>query len=238
MRPVHVHVRAVGVVAVGVAVVLSLGGGRAVAQVAPWDLLAPRPTSGDSPRACAALAAAERARMARTPLTEVDVYRSMGDAFGTMAALRWSAVLPTVGVHLQRDSRTPGLALSWSYSLPFGPVTACRSGAPGDVQEFRSLRLVLEPGLVVRRPVSAFLRPGVRGLWHPSGARIGVGVGIGSTLAWIDAARVAASISPELVLHLGRCCRPGYLLFTVRADRYLPRREPDTLIANVSLAFW
>lgn len=196
------------------------------------------PRYGDTPGACAELAAAERARMAHRPITEMDVYRGMGDAFGTMILLRWASVLPSLGVQAQRDARVPGLSVSWPFSLPFGPVTACNSARGGGVDEFRPLRLALEPGLVVRSTPVLFLRPGVRAIWHHSQSRVGVGAGLGSTLAWSDGAGVAASISPELLVHLGRCCRPGYLLVTVRADRYFPRRQADTLTATVGLAFW
>jgi hypothetical protein len=229
-----------------VACILALAGGVASAQPgAAWPPHWPRvdtfttPGNGDSPRRCATLAGEARRRLEERPLTEADVYRGMGDAFGAMAAIRLAAFVPTAGLHLQRGSRVPGLAISWPASIPLGPVTACRvSPGSGDLHEFRALRLVLEPALVVRRPLSVFLRPGLRALWHRSTWRVGFGAGVGSTLAWIDGDRVAASISPELSVHVGRCCAPGYLLINFRADRYYPRREPDTALANIGFAFW
>jgi hypothetical protein len=196
-------------------------------------------TEGDSPRACAEVAEATRRRFERGPITEVDVYRGMGDAFGALAAMQLAAFVPTLGLHLQRGSRAPGFAISWPASIPLGPVTACRiSPSSGELQEFRALRLVIEPALVVRRPWSIFLRPGIRAIWHRSAWRVGFGGGLGSTLAWIDGDRVAASVSPELSVHVGRCCGPGYLLINVRVDRYYPRREPDSALVNLGFAFW
>ena len=227
-----------------VAWVVAFTGGTSHAQMT-WPLGAPetgtllRRTEGNSPRECAAMAEDERRRAQHRPITEVDVYRGMGDAFGALMAFRWAAFTPTLGMQLERDSRSPGLVVSWPASIPLGPVTACRiSSGSGSLHEFRALRLVLEPGLIVRQPLSIFLRPGLRAIWHHSAGRVGVGGGLGSTLTWIDGDGVAASISPELSLHIGRCCQPGYLLVNFRADRYYPRRAPDTALVNIGFVFW
>lgn len=227
-----------------VAGVLSFAGATSHAQLA-WPLRSPETdvfpgrTEGNSPRDCAALAEDQRRRARSRPITEIDVYRGMGDAFGALIAFRWAAFTPTLGMQLERDSRSAGFVISWPASIPVGPVTACRIARfSGDVHEFQSLRLVLEPALVVRRPVSLFLRPGLRAIWHRSNWRVGFGGGFGSTLVWIDGDRFAASLSPELTLHVGRCCQPGYLLINIRADRYYPRREPDTALVNVGFGFW
>jgi hypothetical protein len=227
-----------------VACVLAFTGEVSHAQVT-WPVRSPemdvflRQTEGNSPRDCAAMADDQRRRTERRPITEVDVYRGMGDAFGAMVAMRWAAFVPTLGMHLERGSHSPGLVISWPASIPIGPVTACRiAPISGGLHEFHALRLVIEPALVVRRPLSVFLRPGLRAIWHRSSWRVGFGGGIGSTLAWIDGERVAASISPELSLHLGRCCHPGYILINARVDRYYPRREPDTALVNIGFVFW
>jgi hypothetical protein len=84
----------------------------------------------------------------------------------------------------------------------------------------------------------AYLRPGLRYVWHRSAWPFGIGAGIGSTLAWTESQQGAASISPELLVHLGHCCEPGYIIVAVRADTFFPRRAPAALIANVGIAFW
>jgi hypothetical protein len=204
----------------------------------PWSLLLrPIPTSGDSPRVCAEIAAAERERRAHQPITEMDVYRGMGDALPATLVMTWAAFVPTLGLQLRRGSRAPSATLSWPGSIPVGPTTACRFSSSGNLQELRSLRVVLEPGVVVRSPVSLFLRPGLRAIWHRSAWRIGVGAGLGATLLWADRSRFAPSISPELLLHVGRCCGPGYLLVSLRADHYAGR-EPDSAAASLSFTFW
>jgi len=220
-----------------VACILAPAGGVASAQPGaawppPWPWVDTAPSNGDSPRLCATLAGAARRRLEERPLTEVDVYRGMGDAFGAMAAMQVATFVPTLGLHLERGSRAPGLVISWPASIPLGPVTACRlSPTGGDLHEFQALRLVVEPGVVVRRPVTLFLRPGLRAIWHRSTWRVGFGGGVGSTLAWIDGDRIAASVSPELTLHIGRCCRPGYVILNVRVDRYRFIRFPGIVKA-------
>ena len=59
-----------------------------------------------------------------------------------------------------------------------------------------------------------------------------------ATLAAMPSQHGAASISPEVLVHYGRCCAPGYWLLTLRAYVFYPRRYPTTASANVSLAFW
>ena len=66
----------------------------------------------------------------------------------------------------------------------------------------------------VGRGGSDSIRGGYRYIWHRAGARVGFGAGIGSTgeLRGPDTPR--ASLSPELLVHYGRCCLSGYLLLS------------------------
>jgi hypothetical protein len=59
-------------------------------------------------------------------ITEADVYASMGDGYYAAAVSVVAAIVPNVGGQLERGAGAPALILSWSVSLPFGPVTACR----------------------------------------------------------------------------------------------------------------
>jgi hypothetical protein len=194
------------------------------------------PASADSPGACAALADEQRRWQQHQPITELDVYRSMGDMYGALAYMQLAIWAPTVGLQVARGGERPGLTISWPGSIPLGPTTACRRSSGGDLDQLRTLRVVVEPGIVVDSAVSVFLRPGLRALWHRTTWRIGVGAGLGSTLSWGGGGR-AASISPELILHVGRCCGPGYVLFSLRADRYTGH-APDTAVASLSLTYW
>jgi hypothetical protein len=172
-------------------------------------------------------------------ITEVDVYRSMGEGFYDMGMYALAGIVPNVGVEMERGADLPAVALSWSGSLPFGPVTACRTPRYSHtLYIFRPLRAVIEGGIVIRSPVWEYLRPGLRAIWHRSSWPIGVGAGVGSTLAALPGMHSAASVSPEILVHYGACCAPGYWLLTLRADVFFPRRFPATASANLGLAFW
>jgi hypothetical protein len=173
------------------------------------------------------------------PITEVDVYSSMGDGYYAAAVTILTAIVPNVGGQLERGSGAAAFVLSWSVSLPFGPVTACRVARYSHtLDELRPFRVVLEPGIVIGNRLNVFGRPGLRAIWHRASWPVGIGAGLGSTLVWFDDQHGAASISPELLVHFGHCCHPGYFTLSVRADRYFPRREPDTLAATIGLTFW
>ncbi len=193
--------------------------------------------AGDSPAECAAAQAAwrEESRSAAEP----EVYASMGDGIAKAALFGVAAVVPSVGIELDRAHDGPALALAWSASVPFGPVTACRSGRHSrDLYRLRALRAVLEGGVVLRSSAWPYLRPGLRGIWHRSAWPLGIGAGLGTTLALMPDAHGAASVSPELLLHYGRCCDPGYLLLALRADMFFPRRYPTSALASLTFAFW
>lgn len=194
------------------------------------------PASGDSPRACAALADEKRNWRQHQPITEVDVLLGLGDAYESVGYMLRAIWVPTLGFLVARGDQGPGLTLSWPGSIPLGPTTACRLSSGGRLDELRTVRLIIEPGVVVGSPVSVFLRPGLRAIWHRTTWPIGVGAGLGSTLSWGGGGR-AASISPELILHVGHCCGPGYVLFSLRADRYTGH-APDTAVASLSLTYW
>jgi len=199
---------------------------------------AAEPAGADSPGACAGLDEAARWRFNHQPTTEADVYRSMGEGIGDEIIGRFIAFVPSLGLELERSSPSPGLAIFWTATLPFGPVTACRFSRGGNLYVLRPLRLVIEPGILVRKPFCAFLRPGLRAIWHRSAWPLGLGAGIGSTLFVSDADRGSASISPELLVHYGRCCAPLYFLLSIRADRFFPRRQPDAVTASLGFAYF
>jgi hypothetical protein len=202
-------------------------------------LLGPPSGGSDSPAGCRAMGEALSDYASARPITEMDVYAGMGDGYYAMAIATLSAITPYVGGRVERGSGAPALVLSWSATLPFGPVTACRVARfSHSLDQFRSLRVVLEPGIIIGRELSVFARPALRAIWHRSSWRVGIGAGLGSTLLWVEGRRGAASISPELLGHIGRCCHPGFFTVSLRGDVYFPRREPDSLSALVGLTFW
>jgi hypothetical protein len=193
--------------------------------------------AGDSPSECAAAEAAWQEDFRY--VTEAQVYSSMGDGYVDLFVGYLAAIVPAVGLEVERGNGLPAATISWSASLPFGPVTACGSSRHSrNLYELRTLRAVLEGGVVIRSPAWPYLRPGLRAIWHRSTWPLGIGAGVGSTLAHIDNAHAAASLSPELLLHYGSCCAPGYWLLTLRGDVFFPRREPATAVASVTFAFW
>lgn len=152
-----------------------------------------------------------------------------------------SAAVPHPGVRVERGGDAAGV-LSWqlTYGLPVPPVRAAvlRLGCGNEIRdEFRSHRVVLEPGIVWSRHPELYVRPGYRFLWHVGASAFGVGAGIGSTVALTGDDSTRASVAPELLLEYGRCCAPGYGLLTVRWDRYLSGATRDTLLVAFGLAY-
>ena len=193
--------------------------------------------AGDSPAQCAAAEKTwlEESRYAAEP----EVYASMGDGLANAVLFGVAALAPSAGLEGDGGHDRPALALAWSATLPWGPVTACRVGRHShDLYMLRSLRAVLEAGVLIRSSASPYVRPGLRAIWHRSAWPVGVGAGLGSTLALMPDTRGAASVSPELLLHYGKCCEPGYLVLALRADLFFPRTYPMSAVASLTFAFW
>jgi hypothetical protein len=194
--------------------------------------------AGDSPSACPTEPSSSRDPQARD-FGELDGYTRMGPGLRDAFNLGLAAVTPAVGLEIERGRDLPATSLAWSASVPFGPVTACQprtySHPPSELQ---SLRATIEGGVVIRAPAWPYLRPGLRAIWHRSTWRLGVGAGIGSTIALMPGQHGAAAVSPELLLHYGRCCDSGYWVLALRTDVFFPRRYPTTAGASIAFAFW
>jgi len=193
--------------------------------------------AGDSPAECAAAEETwlEESRYAAEP----EVYASMGDGMANAVSFGLAAITPSVGFEVDREHDRPAFALAWSATLPWGPVTACRASRRShDLYTLRSLRAVVEGGVLIRSSTTPYVRPGLRAIWHRSAWPIGVGAGLGSALALTSDKHGAVSVSPELLLHYGRCCAPGYLLLALRADVFFPRTTPASAVASVTFAYW
>ena len=169
--------------------------------------------------------------------TEPALWMSYAEGMADARALLVAAVVPHVGVRLQDEPWSLGPAFGWPWSLAFGPATASSRRICG-TDDHLPHRLVLEPGIVVASRVLFYFRPGYRFVWHAAGGRTGFGAGLGSTVEIVGVPEVRASVSPELLLHLGRCCRPGYLLVSLRYDRYWQGTGRNELTASVGITFW
>jgi hypothetical protein len=145
----------------------------------------------------------------------------LGLAIWRVLLFAGAAAIPHVGM-VVRGGGDAQLALSWPISIPFGPVGAC---TPHPVlpdshsDELQTHRVVIEPSLVVsERPVTFSVRPGYRAILHRAKSLWGFGAGVGSTLELLGRDAPRPSLSPELLLHLGACCEPGYWVVAVRHD--------------------
>jgi hypothetical protein len=165
----------------------------------------------------------------------------MGAAYRAFWMGVLAAAVPHPGVRLERGGRAAGV-LAWqlTYGLPVTPVRAevLPLGCGNEIRdEFRSHRVVLEPGIVWSRHAELYVRPGYRFLWHVGRSPFAVGTGIGSTVSLTGDDSTRASVAPELLLEYGRCCAPGYGLLTVRWDRYLSGGTRDAFLVAFGLAY-
>jgi hypothetical protein len=153
-----------------------------------------------------------------------------------------SALLPDLGA--QYDGSEFGFALSWSFTLPFGPETGPLVGvrwhcAPDEyAHRLRPNRFNVDLGFVFTESTTYFARPGYGWVWHEKDALLGFGLGLGSTLSWSDAAGFRPSLSPEIGLRVGACCDPGYWLLTLRYDRYFAGERRNTALLKLGLEYW
>ncbi|MGH7285312.1 MAG: hypothetical protein ACRELY_27635 [Polyangiaceae bacterium] len=159
-----------------------------------------------------------------TPITKLD-----GDSGMLLIA--------TLAPHLNamiRDA-TPAVGFSWPWELPVGPAFWCtRKKGTYDLFKYRPVRIVLEPGIYAEQPVTFFVRPGARFMWHPTSWYFGAGLGAGSTLEIAGKEPFRASLSPEAIVTFGRCCNPGYFTIAVRHDFFFAGKTQTT---TASLGF-
>jgi hypothetical protein len=163
-----------------------------------------------------------------------------GEGFGRMAEalVAWVAVLvPHPGMRWQPDGPAPRATLSWPWSLPFGPVGAISQRHCSEDLHYPN-RIVLEPGLTLTSSVGLFVRAGYRFLWQRAESRVGLGAGLGGIALLRGPGTPTAGFSPELLVRYGRCCRPAYLLLSVRYDIFPAGAGPNAVAASLGLTFW
>jgi hypothetical protein len=192
-------------------------------------------TYGDNIAACRAMArasdkevAAFRASQPQQPIPDPRPDTVLGapgwadgvKGFGRVPVELWLATfLPHFGVVARSDA--PAFVVAWPWSFPVGPAFTCskHQGALF-VSTHAPFRVVLEPGMIYGDRLFVFhLRHGARFIHQQSDWVVGVGGGIGSTIDLVSRQEgVRASISPEVVLRLGKCCDPGYFMLAGRVD--------------------
>ncbi|WP_437497877.1 hypothetical protein [Sorangium sp. So ce1099] len=130
--------------------------------------------------------------------------------------------------------------LAWSFQVPIDLSENLTRTAP-----LTNHRVVLAPGLAIgeqlgataddRADVTFRMRAGYRGVYHPRGGTFGVLAGAGTTMEFWPLVR--PSISPELGLHLGSCCRDFAPMVTLilRGDVWF---AGDDALRASALAGW
>jgi hypothetical protein len=158
-----------------------------------------------------------------------------GQAGGLIAA----TLIPHAGAQLRGNA--PAAVISWPWSLPIGPAWSC-TRKPGTltVRAHRPHRALIEPGIATgKNGTGFFVRPGYRFLHHPSDWVVGVGGGIGSTVEIAgNREPFRPSLSPEAVVHFGRCCDPSYFTLAVRYDRFFGGTIEDILTGSLGYTFF
>ena len=159
---------------------------------------------------------------------------------GSNPELLLASIIPHFGAQLR--GQTPAAVVAWPWSIPIGPAFTCaRKQGTFTVREFRSNRLMLEPGIVSsNRGTGVYVRPGYRFLYHPSEWVVGVGAGVGSTieLAGNREPPGRPSVSPEVVIQFGHCCESSYFTLTFRYDHYFAGDSTNILGGALGYTFF
>jgi hypothetical protein len=192
-----------------------------------------RPSEGDSPEECIEV------RQPNPMATDAAMWAGFGTGVAKAYLMLFVAPLTVLVPHPGVSVRERGteLSLSWSGSVPFGSVTACRRKW-GGVDDFYGHRLVLDSTWLPGRPRAFTGRAGYRIVHHPTGWPVGVGAGLAGALELAGPQAVRGGVSPELVVHLGRCCSEFYWLVSLRWDRYFTGVDRDHVNVSLGLVYW
>jgi hypothetical protein len=159
---------------------------------------------------------------------------------GTSYDLLIASIVPHFGAQLR--VQTPAAVVAWPWSIPIGPAFTCsRKQGTFTIRDFRSNRLMLEPGFVFgNRGTGVYVRPGYRFLYHPSEWVVGIGAGVGSTieLAGNKEPSGRPSVSPEALIQFGHCCDAGYFTLTFRFDHYFAGTATNILGGSLGYTFF
>lgn len=161
----------------------------------------------------------------------------LGGAAKHSIALIAATLIPHVGPVLRGP--TPETMLSWPWSFPIGPPSACsRERGTYAISKYKPFRLMLEPGIDLgQAAVAVSVRPGIRYLYHPTAWPAGLGGGLGTMIELSGKEPLRASLSPEIVVQLGRCCEPGYFVVAIRHEFFFAGKN-DLWSASVGFTYF
>jgi len=161
--------------------------------------------------------------------------------FGRVIEIAFAAASPHVGLMARVDG-TLRVPLLMPMSIPIGPAGPTRT-LPGrdecsrdEQQAFRPFRISLEPGLLLQKYPTGFVRASFRSIWHPVKSFFGVGAGFGAIADWQNGA--ALGFSSELLLQLGGCCEPPFWQLSLRRDQYPADRDREAFVFVFGPTVW
>lgn len=171
----------------------------------------------------------------RAELTGPD-YSELGRLIGTALA----AISPHLGVRARVDG-TVRASLSMPMSVPIGPSGQKRVLNGSNVclrreEAFRPFRISLEPGFLLQKYPTGFVRASFRSIWHEADSFFGLGAGFGAIADWQNGP--ALGFSSELLLQLGRCCAPPFWQLSVRRDQYAADRNREAFVFVFGPTVW
>jgi len=161
-------------------------------------------------------------------------------ALGRAIQVALVALSPHAGIMARVDGTLRPLLLL-PMSLPIGPVGPTRAprgwnDCVGEQESFRPFRLSLEPGLVLGKSTTGFVRASFRAVLHPADSFIGLGAGFGALADWQG--ERAFGLSSELLLQLGACCAPPFWQLSLRRDQYPADRDREAFVVVFGPTVW
>lgn len=213
----------------------------------------PKLDYADGPAACRAFSARNERELAEWSKSQPAVpyqyprddevlgapWGPLTSGIGSTLDLILASAIPHVGAQLRTE--TPAAVVSWPWQIPLGPAFTCsRHRGSFTVREFRSHRLLFEPGIIAsQRGAGVFARPGYRFIHHPSDWVVGAGGGLGSTIEIAgNREPLRPSLSPEAVIQFGHCCDASYFTFAVRYDRFFGGETKNILWGSLGYTFF
>jgi hypothetical protein len=175
--------------------------------------------------------------------TEMAMWAGFGDGMDAMSRTietAFAALSPHAGLLARVDGTLRPLLLM-PLSVPVGPrgATSTHFGPNHCFQRdesMRPFRVSVEPGLVLRKYSTGFVRASFRSIWHPANSVFGVGAGFGAIVDWQNSR--ALGFSPELLLQFGACCEPPFWQLSVRRDQYPSDREREAIVFVFGPTVW
>ena len=164
-----------------------------------------------------------------------------GDSAQFGQETRWGAeggplvtVPPVLGFRFGPNNRR--FTVAAPYSVQFGPLLKGDGG-----EGLRPFRAVLEPAIALsvgnlasnQRQTGLLLRSGLRRVWNNYGIW---GFGLGGGITFAFSRNMSHALSPEVLLTLGRCCSPGFVMLSTRYEYSISGQ--GELWTSLGIALW